>query len=271
MDIRLLSFAHKSFSEFLCAERLKEALEDWTRPGIKRQEFYISAEKLHEEIYDLLGQPILTQEIVAYLRELLFNSPDFRPLALFKRLNDFYDRWCEGEFIDADPPPTLPQKTMQQLKPQGITTGQRQVDVYTGLNVMILCLELHRYAQGQEELREAIVFYPSGQPNEGEEYTDRLLKMIHYSDAIALFTFTQTTGAFLARANLARAFLARANLARADLAYAGLWGADLTNADLTEANLEDITWDEHTIWDGVEGLETARNVPEQLKRQLGLE
>lgn len=135
MDIRLLSFAHKSFSEFLCAERLKEALEDWTRPGIKRQEFYISAEKLHEEIYDLLGQPILTQEIVAYLRELLFNSPDFRPLALFKRLNDFYDRWCEGEFIDADSP-TLPQKTMQQLKPQGITTGQRQVDVYTGLNVI---------------------------------------------------------------------------------------------------------------------------------------
>ncbi|MBD2087383.1 NACHT domain-containing protein [Trichocoleus sp. ST-U3] len=34
-----VEFAHKSFGEFLCAERLKESIEDWTRPGIKRQEF----------------------------------------------------------------------------------------------------------------------------------------------------------------------------------------------------------------------------------------
>ena len=357
-----VEFAHKSFSEFLCAERLKEALEDWTRPGnSKRQEFAIKAEHLPWEIYDLLGQPILTQEIVEYLRVLLFNSPDFRPLALFKRLNDFYDRWCEGEFMDADPPPTLPQKTMRQLKDQGIETGQRQVDVYTGLNVMILLLELHRYAQGQEDLKDKIVFYPSGQPNGEEEYPERLLKVIHYSDAIALSTFTENVRAFLASANLAsanlasaclasanlasaflasanltRANLTRANLTRAILAFANLdsvnldsanlahamfayatlasanlaradltdarlgsanlsntnltntclgsadlgsanldssdlRGADLTNTNLSYANLTNIIWNEETKWNGIKGLETAWNVPEGLKRQLGLE
>jgi len=329
-----IEFVHKSFGEFLYAERLLEALEDWTMPGVKRKKFLCDDEQMYRELYDLLGHGGLTPDIVSYLTPRLVQQFSHESLiTLFQRLNDFYDRWCEGEFIDADPP-TLPQKTMQQLKTQGITTGQRQVDVYTGLNVMILCLELHRYAQDQEDLTDKIVFYPSGQIPDGAEsyeWTDRLLKVIHYSNAIAFFTFTQLAGNYLAyanlysaylvyanlahanlsradlayanlahanltytnlacadlaytnltytnlysvtlySANLARANLARANLARADLAYADLWGADLTNADLTEANLEDITWDEHTIWDGVKGLKTARNVPEKLKRQLGLE
>ncbi len=43
------------------------------------------------------------------------------------------------------------------------------------------------------------------------------------------------------------------------------------NADLSYANLQDISWDEQTNWEGVQGLETAVNVPEALKRQLGME
>jgi hypothetical protein len=32
----------------------------------------------------------------------------------------------------------------------------------------------------------------------------------------------------------------------------------------------DILWDEQTNWEGVRGLETAVNVPEALKQQLGI-
>ncbi|MBD1853175.1 pentapeptide repeat-containing protein [Cyanobacteria bacterium FACHB-502] len=368
-----VEFAHKSFGEFLCAERLKEALEDWTRPGVKRQEFYISTEKLHWEIYDLLGQPVLTYEIVEYLRVLLFDSPAFQPVTLFERLHDFYERWCEGEFIDAPPAKNLPQEKLGQLKALLIDTGLRQVDVYTGLNVIILLLELHRYAQTTEKFKDTIVFYPSGRPREeanGYELTERLLKVVHYSDAIAESTFTRTIGmfltsanldsanlsradlsradfsradlsradfsradlsratlsradfsradlvratldranlssanlfranldsAYLSRANLSRADLSRANLSRADLDSANLsradldsanlsradldsanlsramlWNAILTNANLTGVDLKEITWNKETKWDGVKGLETARNVPEALKQQLGL-
>jgi hypothetical protein len=67
---------------------------------------------------------------------------------LFQRLEDFYLRWCEGEFIDMLPE-SLPQKKMRLLRDQLKTQelGQRQIDIYAGLNVMILLLELHRYGQ----------------------------------------------------------------------------------------------------------------------------
>ncbi len=355
-----VEFAHKSFGEFLCAERIKEAILDWTsriqeRRGEKDQ---VSTETMNGQIYDLLGYGGLTPEIVEYLMALLDTSDDFDPVRLFQRLEDFYIRWCDGEFIDADPP-TLPQQTMQRLRKQlpdlDKPLGQRQVDVYTGLNVMILLLELHRYAQYQEDLKDQIIFCPNRQ-TEGGSYIDRLLQAIHYSGCLGLGTFTTTVGSFLSyanlsstnlsltdlhSANLSHADLSRSNLSRVELddanlsfanlssaelnsAYlveanlfsanlsgaiffsanlsganlcdanldstdlvsadlrsvtlnsanlnsAELYSADLRGADLSYADLYSISWDEQTNWEGVQGLETAVNVPGALKRQLGME
>ncbi|GAB4332096.1 MAG: hypothetical protein OHK0047_20020 [Leptolyngbyaceae cyanobacterium] len=323
-----IEFVHKSFGEFLFAERLLEALEGWAKPGMRRHEkFLIEDTKLHRELYDLLGYGGLTPEIVNFLTPRLVKQlSDESLITLFQRLNDFYDRWCEGEFIDADPP-TLPQQTMRLLKGQGIPgIGQRQVDVFTGLNTMILLLELHRHALDKEELKDAVAFYPSGQLSGDDEYINRLAKVIHYSDAIALSTFTNLAGTFLSRTFLSRAYLFRANLdsvnfsranldsanlynaylfranldsaslnsayldrallSRANLYNANLYNAylfranldsadlscaDLSCADLSCADLDNIIWNEKTKWEGVKGLEMARNVPEALKRQLGIE
>ena len=60
-------------------------------------------------------------------------------------------------------------------------------------------------------------------------------------------------------------------LTRASLYSANLASADLRDADLTHTDLRDTAWDETTNWEGVKGLETARNVPAALKRQSGLE
>jgi uncharacterized protein YjbI with pentapeptide repeats len=83
-------------------------------------------------------------------------------------------------------------------------------------------------------------------------------------------------GANLERANLERANLEEANLERAILQKADLQGANLERADLSEAvlseaNLRGITWNESTNWQEVEGLDSAVNVPEALKQQLGLD
>ncbi|XGV99557.1 MAG: NACHT domain-containing NTPase [Leptolyngbya sp. BL-A-14] len=344
-DSGSVEFAHKSFGEFLCAERLKEAILDWTnriqeRRGEKDQ---VSTDKMDGQIYDLLGYGGLTPEIVEYLMALLDQSPEFDPVRLFQRLEDFYLRWCDGEFIDADPP-TLPQQTMRMLKEQlpnrEKPLGQRQVDVYTGLNVMILLLELHRYAQKRDDLKDQIVFYPSGNVSGKVSSPFQLLKVIHYSDCLGLATFTDTTGWFLSSANLFRANLSSADLSSANFFLANLSSANLSNANLSNANLsytylssnlsnanlsgaslfqaylgtadltranlfranlssakcfltnlssanlsstnlrgadlrcadlQDIFWDEDTNWEGVQGLETAVNVPEALKRQLGME
>jgi len=246
-----VEFVHKSFGEFLCAERLKKSLEEWMKPRNKGIEFNPQDSDMDWEIYDLLGYGPLTEEIVEYLMGLL-TTPAlagkeslFRPVELFNRLEDFYLRWCDGEFIDA-PPENLPQKKMRLLRDQLKTQdlGQRQIDVYAGLNVMILLLELHRYGQETPEFKDKMVFYPCGQPNAEGRLDDasRLLRLIGYRCCIGDSGFFQTVGIFLRGANLKGANLRGANLSSANLSSANLSsaylrGADLMGADLSGADL----------------------------------
>ncbi len=236
-----VEFVHKTFGEFLCAERLKESLEEWTEPGKKGRGFNTKDSDMDWEIYDLLGYGALTPEIVEYLMGLLTTpavvgeASQFRPVELFQRLEDFYLRWCEGEFIDMLPE-SLPQKKMrllrEQLKNQDL--GQRQIDVYAGLNVMILLFELHRYGQERDELKDQMVFYPCGKPNARGTFDDasRLLFLIGYGSCIGVYGFIQTVGRFLSGLNLSGA-----NLSRADLSHVNLSGADLSRANLSGAYL----------------------------------
>jgi len=341
-----IEFAHKSFGEFLFAERLKEAIEDWSKPGERRRgQYLVPDEELHWEIYDFLGYGGLTKEVMDYLMVMLEDSAEWKPVILFERLNDFWERWCDGEFIDGAPE-NLPQKKMlllrEQMPDRSPALGLRQVDVFTGLNSLILLLSLHRYGQDRNELKDAICFYPSGQDIENEFaiVTTRLSNVIHYSDCLGWGSFKSIVGHCLDRADLNRANLNRANLSRAnlieanlieanlrrtnliganlsganlsganlsranligadlrranlsgadlrranlndaDLSGADLSGADLSGADLSGANLsganlsgadlEDIRWNAETSWEDVTELQTARNVPEALKQQLGL-
>ncbi|MCW6049661.1 pentapeptide repeat-containing protein [Lyngbya sp. CCAP 1446/10] len=369
-----VEFVHKSFGEFLCAERLKESLEEWTEPGKKGRGFNIKDSDMDWEIYDLLGYGGLTAEIVQYLMGLLTTpapsgkASQFRPVELFQRLEYFYQRWCEGEFIDMLRE-SLPQRKLWLLRGQLKTQelGQRQIDIYAGLNVMILLLELHRYGQQIDELKDKMVFYPCGKPNAEGQLDDasRLLRIVGYSCCVGDLGFLQTVGqflkyanlsranlsgadlsrAYLIGANLSRAYVSRANLRyanlsdaylryanlsdanlsganlssadlsdanlfRADLSDANLSGANLSDANLIGANLSganlsradlsradlsrtdlsdadfsgaklsgadlteifgDVKWNENTKWENVRGLDTAVNVPEALKRQLGMQ
>ncbi|NER99176.1 MAG: NACHT domain-containing protein [Symploca sp. SIO1B1] len=236
-----VEFVHKSFGEFFCAKRLQESLEEWTESGKKRQRFYLNDEQLAEEIYDLFGYGGLTPEIVDYLMALLAASEEFRPIELFERLENFYLRWCDGEFIDI-PEETILQKTTWRLQNQGISLGQRQVDIYTGLNVMILLLELHRYAQVKNRLKNKVTFHPCSQPDSEGFDAQRLLRILNYSNSNKLGTFRETVGLFLKGADLNRVKLSGTdlrgtNLSGADLSGTKLIGTDLNGANLIGANL----------------------------------
>lgn len=347
-----IEFFHQSFSEFLFAERLKLRLRNWTQEYLEegRKQLITSEAQMNWQIYDLLGFGKLTPEIVEYLMGLLTEIPDFPWEQLFKRLENFYQNWCQGKFIDSAEE-TLPQKKLRQLQKYGIRElGQRQVDIYAGLNVLILLLELHRYTQNRDELKKQITFYPSGQPKGLFSIADQLLLSINYTDGIQLRNFTTIVGQFLSNANLSDAYLrgvvlshanlSNANFSRANLSYANLSYANLSNANfsrtnlsdanlcganlsranlsdtklsradlsranlsdanlsraylshldlsdanlgganlssaflnganLSHANLENISWDEYTNWENVQGLYIALNMPEALKQQLGL-
>ena len=257
-----VEFAHKSFSEFLFAQRLKESLEEWTIPGRRGEEFLVKNAQMAWEIYDLLGYGGLTLEIVEYLMGLLTTPPaplgkggaresEFRPVQLFKRLENFYLRWCNGEFIDALQD-NYPQKKMSQLQVQGIHLGVRKVDIYAGLNVMILLFELHRYAQSKNDLNTQLVFHPCSQRSTESFDEYQLMKLIGYSHCIGVNGFLETVGQFLSGADLSNidlsgasfsmadlssAYLRDSNLSGTNFSFAYLNGVDLINANLRGANL----------------------------------
>ena len=233
-----VEFVHKSFGEFLCAERMVESLKEFTfeNEKLRRGGYLVSDEGLAEEFYDLFGYGGLTTEIVEYIFSLL-QLEEEQLVNLFERLQDFYLDWWEGKFIDAPPIKNWPQNTLGQLKEQGIVRGLRQVDVYTGLNVLVLLFNLHHYGQEREGLKEKLTFHPCGQPGSKEFAPERLLRIIHYSESVELHSFMQVVGYCLSGVNLSGAYLIGAYLIGAYLSNANLIGANLRNANLSNANL----------------------------------
>jgi len=247
-----VEFTHKSFGEFLCAERFKEFLEDWSKRGDQRRNFYyIDDETMARQIYNLFWYGGLTPEIVEYLMELLINHSKFDPDCLFERLKRFYFQWSNGEFIDASPA-NLPFNTYVEMKQHTIPSGIRQVDIYVGLNVMILLLELHRYTQSQNQLKDKNTFPLCGERNTENFDPDRLLRIIAYSNCIHGYSFQRVVGKFLSNVDLSNcrifsAYLAKTNFQNANLSYAdvtrvsfaaaNLMGVNFTKANLSRTNL----------------------------------
>ncbi|MEH2400825.1 pentapeptide repeat-containing protein [Nostoc sp.] len=168
---------------------------------------------------------------------MLADSSEFQDVEhlcrLFQRLEDFYFRWCNGEFIDAEDvnlPQIKKKQLREQLSEQENHLGLRQVDVCTGLNVMLVLLELHRYAQTRDDLKDKINFHPCCKPNTDQFDSHRLLRIIGYSNCLGAFAFDYYFGFFFSYADLSYA----------DLSYAYLNGANLSFADLSFAGaLED--------------------------------
>jgi uncharacterized protein YjbI with pentapeptide repeats len=242
-----VEFAHKSFGEFLFAERLKAAFDDWVELD-KRDRPRLKETEVARQVYDLLGYGFLTVEMVDYLKELLFSQFELDELVwLFHQLHQFYASWCEGLYIDKAPSENLPQGKMMQMSKVEISLGLRQVDVYAGLNVMILLFQLHRHGQREDVRSEELKFYPCCHLEADADYQTHLLRIIGYSQILGIDAFRRNvsphlSGANLYGANLSGADLMDANLSYADLrdanfSYADLSGANLSYADLRDANL----------------------------------
>ena len=234
-----VEFAHKSFGEFLFAERLKSAFDDWVELD-KRGRLRLNENDVAKQIYDLFGYGALTAEIVGYLSELIFSNAEFDDVVrLFQRLHQFYDNWCEGLYIDKAPGENLPQSKMMQLKDVGILTGLRQVDIHAGLNVMILLFELHRYGRQQEneQSQSLLHFHPCGKLDRNSGDHQELLHVIGYSQLIQPDKFVTTVGCYLSDANLSDANLSYASLRNVHLSNANLKDVDLSFANLIETNL----------------------------------
>lgn len=241
-----IRFTHNSFGKLFCSRRLHETLEDWATSLVRRRisEPLVPTQTLHWQIFDLLGYGGLTAEMTEYLMVLLNANPEFDLAYLFRRLENFYLAWCNGQFIDA-PPESPPQRGMRLLRQNTVyaaNLGQRQVDVYAGLNTMILLLELHHYARSQSDAQADVAFYPCGRQGMPDFEPERLLRVIGYSHCVSPSAFRAIVGPYLSGANLSGVSLTGVNLSGVDLSGADLRSADLSGsnlrgADLSRANL----------------------------------
>ncbi len=232
-------FAHHSFRDYLCAVRLKTSMENWASPDWNGN--------LDWEVYDLLGYGPLTREIVGYLMALLDANNELRWDKLFKHLENFYLRWADA--MKQVIPNPLSQQKMEQLKNHDIQINAPHVNIYAELNVMILLLELNRYAQSKEELKGKIAFYPCGQSGDDHFDSSRLRRIIGYMTNVEFpeseSAFTNIVGKFISKTRLREANLSGVNLNKADLSGATLIdvyldGAKLNSANLTDAYLDSI-------------------------------
>ena len=100
---------------------------------------------------------------------------------------------------------------------------------------------------------------------------------------VALHNRVNLSGAKIGYLNLSGANLSGVNLSHADLGLTILPSTDLSRANLSGANLNDgmisisqwrifgdVKWNENTKWENVRGLDTAFNMPEALRQQLGM-
>lgn len=256
-----IQFLHRSFAEFLAAECLAENFEEWTQTsGSGKRPYLLKDREFKWQIYDLLGYGYLTFEVFSYLMPLL-EKRQIDWLILYERLYEFYLSWSDGKFIEVfdSSEDILPLKKARQLQKYNLRRGQRQIDIYTGLNVLMLLLGINRYAQKNEKLKGKINFYPCGHPDNQKEFdANRLLKIIGYSDCLKLQIFNRVLGKFLSFANLQKANLKNVDLRDVDLRYVNLKGAELNN----------IQWNEQTQWEGIKGLDTACGIPAQLENYL---
>ena len=229
------------------AKQIQSHFKKWTQFRVRGKNFSLNDNQLHQDIYLLFGSGALTTKIVESLMALLQDSQNFPFAILFERLENFYQLWSSGYFIDQPPASNYPQKTLAKilttqsdLENNRAILGLRQVDVYAGLNVMILLLELHRYGQVEASLKEKLTFYPCGQPNtKGEAKEPALLSsLIDYSNCLGTGGFRQTVGSFLIGANLIGANLGSVNLHGFNLKNANLRSANLDSASLRNAILD---------------------------------
>jgi uncharacterized protein YjbI with pentapeptide repeats len=229
-------FNTKNVQQLLMNEELYSGLIEWGQKS-EQNLWLIDNTAFHTELYNLLGESTLKAETVELVIARLSKSDRFYPIHVFERCKNFYQRWCQGEFIDALPNDNFPQQKMAQIQSKNVKLGLRAVDIYTGLNVLILLLEIHRYAQQSEELKQEIIFYASGQPDTNNFFTSQLLRVINYSDSIEVGNFASTVGEFLHGGNFNGSYLGDANLSGVNFADAILTGTYLGNANFTGANL----------------------------------
>ncbi|RCJ37209.1 hypothetical protein A6769_14170 [Nostoc punctiforme NIES-2108] len=247
----LIEFSHLKLGESLCADAIAAQLKFLTQYQDEvygTPTFVLDPSSVAQNIYNLLGYGILSQEIeelaIAGLRRKQKHKFSFE--VLFQRLLSFWRAYCQGRWLDEG----IAHNALTNFHVLQNPVNVEQVNAAVGLNVFLLLCTCYRETK--------VPFWPCGNPVNLTEFNPEVLSvLIARTTVLHKSTFATRikslsglnlsgaslsqvvlTGVNLEQTNLSNAELMGANLAGANLQQANLAGANLENANLAGANLQ---------------------------------
>ncbi|MBN3892599.1 MAG: pentapeptide repeat-containing protein [Nostoc sp. JL31] len=247
----LIEFSHLKLGESLCADAIAAQLKFLTQYQDEvygTPTFVLDPSSVAQNIYNLLGYGILSQEIeelaIAGLRRKQKHKFSFE--VLFQRLLSFWRAYCQGRWLDEG----IAHNALTNFHVLQNPVNVEQVNAAVGLNVFLLLCACYRETK--------VPFWPCGNPVNLTEFNPEVLSVLiarttvlhksTFATRIKSLSGLNLSGASLSQVvlsgvnleqtNLSNAELMGANLAGANLQQANLAGANLENANLTGANLQ---------------------------------
>ncbi|MEH2354210.1 pentapeptide repeat-containing protein [Nostoc sp.] len=247
----LIEFSHLKLGESLCADAIAAQLKFLTQyqdEAYGTPTFVLDPSSVAQNIYNLLGYGILSQEIeelaIAGLRRQQKHKFSFE--VLFQRLLSFWRAYCQGRWLDEG----IAHNALTNFHTLQNPVNVEQVNAAVGLNVFLLLCACYRETK--------VPFWTCGNPVNLTEFNPEVLSVLIARTTVlhksafatrikslsglnlsgASLSQVMLTGVSLEQTNLSNAELMGANLAGVNLQQANLAGANLQNANLAGANLQ---------------------------------
>ena len=228
-----VEFSHKSFGEYLTAERIVGFLRqigDSIPNHYSRQEEYsiIHMKKIAHRFYSVFGATLLTHEIRDFVMSILAEELTKEELEkITERLYRLYIDYTDGYWIDEG----ITRKLWTELKKYETHINLLRFEAQAGINVFVLLCHLYQQTGNVLEIC-------------GREYDDtfnpnRFRKLLGFGEIVGTFGLFRRVHHLLNKVNLRHANLLCTNLRRANLQNADLQGAILRDANLRGANLQE--------------------------------
>ncbi|WP_448268478.1 pentapeptide repeat-containing protein [Nostoc sp. DSM 114159] len=231
----LIEFSHLKLGESLCADAVAAQLKLLTQyqdEAYGTPTFVLDPSSVAQNIYNLLGYGILSQEIeelaIAGLRRQQKHKFSFE--VLFQRLLSFWRAYCQGRWLDEG----IAHNALTNFHALQNPVNVEQVNAAVGLNVFLLLCACYRETK--------VPFWPCGNPVNLTEFNPEVLSvliartMVLHKSAFAT-RIKSLSGLNLSGASLSQVMLTGVNLEQTNLSNAELTGANLVGANLQQANL----------------------------------
>ena len=217
-----VKFLHKSFGEYLAAERIVEILKHLGHP---------KEDRMHKEIvhrfYATFGVALLTDEIRDFIITILAETLTAAELQqMTDRLGQLYIYYSDGRWMEEG----IVKSQWETLKRYGVRLGLFPFEAQAGINLFALLCLLHQHSDASFEI--------CGRAADGTFDPNRFRKLIGFGEMIGTFGLFRRVNHLLQKVSLQGANLVCLNLRRANLQAANLQGAILRDANLRAANLQ---------------------------------